>query len=348
MRNILLFTLLYLSSGSLNAQKLAGVVYDRANRESVPGAHVYLEGSSLYDVTNADGRFEITVNAIVNLPLVISHISYQTTAILNPFTALPDTIFVIEKETSLGEVVVEAGRYSRRQLFRAFRREFLGTSTAAQSCIIGNEEKIDIWFNRLTHTLSASCDEPVLIHNKYLGYKIYVTLEKFEVVYPGRQLGVGSPLLIDFEGSTLFEDMASSNRTISNRRKNTFIGSPPHFLRALAVEKLEDFDYYLLIKGDLFVKKPSDCFTVIDMDGGKKVLVNPLLIPANFATYHGFTYHATVQVQRARKEETEVIFFSDTFFIDAWGTLGKDMLFVGYMGSLRFGDKLPADYGIEF
>jgi len=81
MRTLLLFQILEIISISLSAQTLTGIVFDKAHQEPVPGAHVYLEGSSLYDVRNADGRFKITVNAIVNLPLIISHISYQTMTI---------------------------------------------------------------------------------------------------------------------------------------------------------------------------------------------------------------------------------------------------------------------------
>ena len=348
MRNLLLLcTLLCLFSGSLSAQKLAGIVYDRENQEPVPGAHVYIEGSSLYDVTKADGRFEIKVNTFVILPLVISHIAYTTVTIPNPFTSLPDTIFVEETENILGEVTVLAGRYSRNQLLRAFRQEFLGTSPSARSCIIENEDMIDVWFNSRTHMLKAICDEPIRIDNRYLGYKLHVTLDKFEVEYPGRQLGVGNPLLIDFEGTTFFKDMVSTNKEVTKRRESVFVGSASHFLRALVNEKTDSLDYWFLIKGDKWIKKPSECFTINELNGMKQVFVGSLLKPKDFATYHGMIYYGTVQVQRAQKEETEVIFFNDNFLIDAWGTPTKDILFSGYMGSLRFGDKLPADYRID-
>ena len=80
---------------------MTGIVLDTKNREPVVGAHVYLEGSSLFDVTDADGRFKITVNSIVNVPLVVRHITYQPVIIPNSFTSLPDTIFVKEQDYSL-------------------------------------------------------------------------------------------------------------------------------------------------------------------------------------------------------------------------------------------------------
>jgi len=351
MRTILLFTLLCLISVSLNAQKLAGVVYDRENQEPVTGAHVYIEGSSLYDVTNAEGQFEIKVNSFVNLPLAISHISYNSLIIQNPFTTLPDTIFLEGKENVLGEVIVETGRYSRRQLLRAFRREFLGSSAAAQSCLIENEDKIDIWFNRLTHKLSASCDEPILIHNRLLGYQIYLTLEKFEVEYPGRQLGVGFPLQTVLEGSAFFEDLAPSNQTISNRRERIFAGSPTHFLRVLANEQLVKFNYIPHQISDRLEVDPSFCFIVQDSLDQKKIRVTPRLKPLEsvLATYHGRLFWGEIGVRRNRTESSRIIFFTETFFVDAWGNLSnpEDILFMGFMGHFRIGDQLPVDYGID-
>jgi len=67
---------------------------------------VYSDKSSWATVTNVEGRFEVKVNAFVYLPLVVSHIRYQTMTIPNPFTSLPDTIFVEEKENILDEVIV--------------------------------------------------------------------------------------------------------------------------------------------------------------------------------------------------------------------------------------------------
>ena len=186
----LLLLIKALISGNLSAQVLTGVVFDKENQEPVIGAHVYLDGSSWSAVTNVDGKFEIKVNMFVYMPLVISHIVYKTVTVANPFTSLPDTIFVEEKDNMLSEVIITPDRSSRRQLLRAFRNEFLGTSSDARSCIIENEDKIELWFNERTHILSASCDEPIRIHNRSLGYKIHLILSKFEAEYTSRRLGV--------------------------------------------------------------------------------------------------------------------------------------------------------------
>ena len=335
-------------AGSLSAQKLAGIVYDKVNQEPVPGAHVYLDGSSLGSVTDANGRYQISLNSIVNLPLVVNHISYQSKTISEPFTFLPDTIFLEEKENLLGEIVVQAGRYTRRQLLSAFRDVFLGTSQTAKYCVIENEDRIDLWFNERTRTLSANCDEPIVINNRSLAYNINISLEKFDVVYPTRRLGMGAPVLVDYKGSTIFEDISNNAKIVLERREKTFAGSPRHFLRALANNKLDDYNYLLAIKDDKWSKTPSECFTitVVKQNGQKQVAVNPLLKSNNLATYQDIPYYGSVVVQRD-KEVTEIYFFQNNFTIDAWGTPTNEMLFVGYMGTLGFGDMMPADYGMD-
>ena len=332
---------------SLSAQTLTGVVFDRKNQEPVIGAHVYLDKSSWATVTNVEGRFEVKVNAFVYLPLVVSHVLYQTVTVSNPFTSLPDTIFVDEKENILDDVIVTTGRYSRKQLLRAFHDEFLGNSSGARSCIIENEDKIDIWYNESTHILSASCDEPVRIHNRFLGYRLYLTLSKFEVQYEFQQLGLGESI-ISIITSTWFEDLAPTNRRIANRRESVFKGSRIHFLRALSTNRLEEEKYWLSIstlKRDTLTF--ADCFTVIDSLGTKKIIVHERLEMDDKPTYAGRLYFGNLYVNRSSElsEFSSLLFYTNTFEVDALGYMSKhDILFSGYMGSLRIGDALPADY----
>ena len=348
MRIFLLLLSLCFITGSLNAQILTGIIYDRENQVSVPGAYVYIEGSSLFDITNEEGKFEIKVNTTVNASLVVSHIGYNSTTVLDPFTSLPDTIFIEEKAFSLGEIVVQAGRYSRKQLIKAFCNEFLGTSSAANSCVIENEDNIHIWFNSRTNTLITECDEPIIILNRYLGFRLYINLEKFEVEYPGRQLGVGLPLIY-FKSSIFFNDIDPINRRIAERRKSVFEGSRPFFLRALANNQLEKSGYWLSDNFNKNVSKIHECFTVTDSLDFKKVIVNQELRSQNRATFYGIPYWSKLGITRDDNENSEIILFTDTFYIDSWGQLSQpdDLAFTGYMGSLRFGDQLPLNYGIE-
>ena len=346
--NIFLWIIMMQIPEGLSAQILSGIVFDRKNQEPVPGAHVYLDGSSWIDVTNTEGRFDIKVNSILYLSLVISHVSYQTVTVSSPFTSLPDTIFVEEKTNLLSEVVIRPGRYSRKQLLDVFRDEFLGMSSGARSCKIENEDKIDLWYNERAHVLSASCDEPIRVHNQFLGYRIYVTLTKFETAFTYQQLGVG-PSIITMITSSFFEDLEPDNRRIAARRESVYKGSRTHFLRALVTNPSERKEYRLYGRLDVLNNIFNeisfvDCFTVIDSLGMKKIIVNDKFNMGADATYAGRPYFGRLNVVR-RSEHTSLIFYTNTFETDVLGNLDKpDILVSGYMGSLRIGDALPANY----
>jgi len=335
--------LLWLVAGNLNAQKLTGIVFDKENQWPVSNAHVFLDGSSLNDVTDAEGRFEISAQSVLDLPLVISHISYHTKVISNPFSLLPDTIFVDEKDVILGEVFVQAGRYSRKQLLNAFRKELLGV-TGAKSCIIENEDKIDLWYDSRTYTLSANCDEPIFIRNRYLGYMVYLKLDKFEAEYTRRRLGVGQPV-VTLLYSAFFEDISLANKSIERRRKAVFEGSVRHFLLALSNEQLRNSGYLLFQNGNKYAESPDECFTVTDTLDLKKVTVNDRIRAGGRARYEGIPYFGQLQL-RYNANNTDLIFFKQIFFINSLGNLTQpeDIIFKGYMGGLRIGDLLPFDY----
>jgi hypothetical protein len=349
MKYIVLVLLLWSMAGNLSAQILTGIVLDTDNREPVIGAHVYLEGSSLFDVTNVDGRFEIAVNTIVNIPLVIRHITYQPVIIPNPFTSLPDTIFVKEQKYSLNEIVVQASKYTRREMLSVFRKIFLGTSSTALSCIIENDDKIELWYNNLTHTLSAECDVPIRIHNRYLGYRLYVTLTDFEAEFTIRGLKATEPV-IKYQCSIIFEDLAPDNKRIAGRRMNTFIGSSSHFLRALANNTLEQSGYDLIERDEKKSYLLTDCFTLTKAEDFTKAVINIKPNLQSQTLYFGYPAIGRFYAARNKgSETTEIVFFTTTLSINAWGQLSQpnDLLFIGHMGSLRFGDRLPVNYGIE-
>jgi hypothetical protein len=123
----------------LQSQQLSRVVFDRGNGISVPHANVYLEGMSIFTMTDSTGWFILNIPEGINASLVISHIAYEKMVIPSPFAGLPDTLSPETKLFMLGEVVVEKEKFTRAQRLKAFRRQFLGSSHNASSCMIENE-----------------------------------------------------------------------------------------------------------------------------------------------------------------------------------------------------------------
>jgi len=234
-------------------------------------------------------------------------------------------------------------------MLNVFRKVFLGTSPAAESCIIENEDKIELWYNSLTYTLSAECDVPILIHNRYLGYRLYVTLIDFEAEFPKQGIKANEPV-IKYQCSIIFEDLALNNKRIAGRRMSTYIGSSSHFLRALANNKLDEFGYELFESGEKYANLLINCFTLADAENFKKAVININPNIQNRTLYFGLPslgrFYAT---RNKRAESTEIVFFTTTLHIDAWGQLSNPnhLLFRGYMGNQRFGERLPVNFGIE-
>jgi hypothetical protein len=63
---------------------------------------------------------------------------------------------------------------------KLFREQFLGINVAGKNCIIENEEEIYFNYDRKTLTLIAYSDQPLIIINNYLGYKIEYQLIDFQ------------------------------------------------------------------------------------------------------------------------------------------------------------------------
>ncbi|MCW1952844.1 MAG: carboxypeptidase-like regulatory domain-containing protein, partial [Flavobacteriia bacterium] len=73
----LLLLLLGLSMNWAQAQKtIQGQVLDALNKTPLDGVSVYFDGSSLGTITNAQGKFELTVPSSISAPLIVSYMGY--------------------------------------------------------------------------------------------------------------------------------------------------------------------------------------------------------------------------------------------------------------------------------
>jgi hypothetical protein len=136
-----------LSCHRMSAQSLTGTVYDKVTKQPIPDVYVYLDGTSINDITTDSGRFELAVKKTLNTKLVLHHVSYHTVIIENPFGNIPAKLYMEERLNVLSDVTVQADRFTRAQKLNAFRGQFLGMTKAGKSCKIINEDDIRIWFN---------------------------------------------------------------------------------------------------------------------------------------------------------------------------------------------------------
>lgn len=226
-----------------------GWVRQKGTNEPVIGASVFLNGTTIGGITDEKGNYEIKGIPSGTHQLVISFIGFATnsyqikasggnTYILNTFLS-PKT-----KELEAVEVIsrplVDSSEWSMH--YRAFKKEFIGYSPNSRRCELENPEAIGFTYDQDEDLLKAHAEEPIIVINKSLGYKIQCQLVSFEKRKQETK----------FHIRALFEDLEASNRRVSKRwnrnRKETYEGSSPHFFKSLITDRIkrEGYRCYLI------------------------------------------------------------------------------------------------------
>lgn len=336
-RNTYFLVLLFVSFiYSLHAQNINGYVFDSETNEPLLGVNVYFEGSTLGAVTNVNGYFTIKIpGKIISRPLVISYLGYSKVIVARPFQANLSKIYLTPEATVLKEVVVGDDPFSRRQKIRAFKREFLGKTTAGRSCIIKNIEVLKLRFDSASNTLRASADEPLIVINEYLGYELDFEIINFEVEFSRRSLLQTATIEARFSGYTFYKDLQKGVELYNYRRRKVYEGSCLHFMRATANQSWEEENFQLynldFENRRIPIEIPSEYVTVIQEGPFKKVGIKGVL---NFSFNN----------RKRSSVKSKIPFFK----IDSYGihSPSEDVKFQGWIAAQRAGDLLPNDYGI--
>ena len=357
MKKTLTITILVLSCIQITAQTLTGIVYDKATKQPIPGAYVYLNGTSIVNVTDNSGKFSLTVRQTINTQLVLSHIAYNMVIIEDPFNNLPDIIYMDERPNTLSEITVQADRFSRRQKLGAFREQFLGLTEAGRSCRIVNEDDIRISFHMATNTLRAYSEQPIEIINNYLGYRILFELVDFKAEYTSVSLNPTRCSSVYYAVKTSFTDLRSDDIRIKRRRDDIYTTSTRNFFKSLVYDPFFisdttanpvfwvyereagtqiDFNSHFTINDTLSQKAIKIPNAIIEKENpdNSLLILNVSQRNNNYPDNRYSRYYSTIS------------FFTNTLFVDQYGNINPfdKVLFGGNMGLSRAGDMLPLDY----
>lgn len=338
------------------SQILEGSVFSKSTQLPLAAATVYLDGTTISTLTDENGYFKLNSRGNIKPDLVISYVGYVTSRINNPFQFKKIKTYIEEDAIGIDEVFIGKGPFTQKEMLKAFKYHFLGSSKAASSCKIENEDDLYFFFDVETNTLTASSQNPLKITNDYLGYEINFELIDFEVKYNQRTLNPHGEKGSSFAGTTFFRDISKSNKVLK-RREEAYLGSSTHFMTSLANATLEKEKYRIIV--DKFQVNPNLYFKVTDTLGLKKikVLKDPMIRVPKPPDHIG---SASIIVQK--EEYTEVKdyfhiyyangiqsfanFASKEYFVDENGNYNPyhGVIFGGYIGNLRAGDMLPTDY----
>lgn len=337
----------------MQAQTIKGYVYDEQDLP-LEGAFVYLDGTTINASTNAKGYFELKSTSVINAVMVVSFIGFEKFYLENPFS-YDKTLKVMMKEstTMLDEVVIDRKLpFTRKEMMKVFREQFLGRTDAGKSCRIENEDDIKLGYNTVTNTLYASCKTPIRIVNKRLEYKIGFNLVNFEVNYTSQSLSSLYMIKSFYAGTTAFTDV-SNNGSADKKRKKAYLGSTVHLMKTMADNTWQKEKFQLYV--DKWPVDPIDYFTTSDTLNLKKIEAlnqdskgTAILTDAatgktsKIKTYKSIKY----QVLYDGNEQSAFELTSGRIYIDPNGLFipVDGIMFGGYLAGLKAGDLLPVDY----
>ena len=318
MKGLAIVIMVLISYVISHAQNIKGRVFREGTDSAVVNASVYYSGSMSGTVTDQEGRFEIPAKQ-QQIPVTISCIGYQSSKI-NYQPGKPLIVHLKPKSEALKEVIIRVDGMNRRDEEALFIHEFIGLSTFALSCTIINIKDIDFFYSKKTHILSASCDKPIIIVNKKLGYKISYYLDKFEKT-PGEVRFAGNYTF------TLLPVVSKETIKINRNREEAYNGSRMQLIRALWRNTLT--------KTDLRLYTPYY----------EPVAANDIVITDSLNNkYIHFTGRLFVLNKNDTRQFNPLMQKEEFSYIDKDGFYGIGLLWSGNLGNQRVGDLLPFEY----
>ncbi|WP_297098113.1 carboxypeptidase-like regulatory domain-containing protein [uncultured Draconibacterium sp.] len=226
-----------LTTSVFSQQTISGRITDAETNLPIRHAEVFVSGTTVGVITDTLGNFSIKV-PFMPCTLVADHVSYESyiQAIENQQQL---DIELVPSNFSLDEVSISAKDKRRRNL-RYFYDHFLGESPEKTKVL--NDSVLV--FQRDKMQFSATSNEPLLVENNYLGYRIKVILDEFKVIVRdgpnGKQLALNSPNggdVIQLKGYYYYEplevEQPSKTDYFAKNRRLSYHGSYRHFLKSI-------------------------------------------------------------------------------------------------------------------
>ena len=325
--------LLLLTAETVNSQnKISGTVLSAEDSTAIMGASIYFDGTSIGVSSNQDGDFNISFMDN-NSALIITSLGYEA-LVLDASEILKKSAnskyYLPIKREELETVYLETDPWSRSRKLSHFRKEFLGRNYAKYNCKIVNEEAIKLRYSPSEKTMIATANEPLIIHNEYLGYAIRYRLADFELRFQMNG-GLLLPYSTYFAGSAYFQPLKKkTGRRILRNRDRSYYGSSLHFMRSLYKQKLEENNFAIYHRR--FQVPPYKFFNI--SEEGKNRRIELLADDLNILY---------------DKTEQSAIVSKNAFTIDQFGNPSppEAILLKGIMSEKRISELLPLDYKIN-
>jgi hypothetical protein len=233
----LLFSMLAFKIPAQTSNFIKGKIINGETGAGIPNASVFITNSSKGTVSNNAGEFELNNVPEGNYELVVSCISYETQVYTYKASQLPLRIQIQMKPKAdeLQAVVVEPYEKNGWENWgKFFTENFIGASANAKDCRIVNYQALHFRNSKKKNLLRVTAEEPLMIENRALGYKIQYQLEEFSYDFDKK-------ILLYF-GYTLFSDLNKKGPKawqLKNRQK-AYYGSIAHFMKSCYSNRLQE------------------------------------------------------------------------------------------------------------
>lgn len=326
----------------IQSQSISGIVYNE-NNVTLPGATVFLEGTTFYTITNEKGEFLLQVSKQIQTNLVIRFIGYENLYISNPFEKPKESYFLKPKTLLIPEIVVTNQVFTRQEKLDFFKSELFGNKAKFNSCTIKNEDDIDFQYNQITKTFKAFSKNPLKISNSYLQYDIDFELITFEVQLARNKLDNQFVEKIFFEGISAYIDLDINSKEIQKRRKEAYFNSKNFVFKTLIdntwkQNKLKFFKF-------MYERNPLDYFKIEKLTENNLYKIT-LTESSQRKPSQNEPYFLTYNLLYKKHNQSKIIFYINEFFADSFGNISNvnEIEFGGHLGKYRLGHMLPMNY----
>jgi hypothetical protein len=311
---------------SIYSQTIRGTVFDKDSKGPIAFASVFFNGTTSGTTTDNNGNFSLNVSKNGTLPIAINAIGYFSILLshYSPDSAL--VVYLNPKAYDIGEIAIYAKKSNRKKYLEWFKIQFLGQPLVTSKCTILNESDLAFQYSRKDNTLKVSSNNPLIINNKALGYKITYYLNSFEYLQ--------SDMYLQYMGYFIFEDDLSLKRLkrarVEKMRKSAYLGSRMHFIRSLWQNNLDSDGFSIVSSSNQILTYDS---LVVQTDTSTKYLKDKRLFDILYKGKPGSSMLETTK---------DSVYFEKSGYFDGYG-----IIWGGVMARQRMSELLPFDYSIK-
>jgi hypothetical protein len=221
---------------------IRGRVTDAVTGKPLQAASVFAQHSTLGTATDSEGQFTLWLPK-GGYELAFTFTGYETVTRRvsgNEDSGQALAVTMKVREQSLEEVAVKSSNEVKDGLEKYggfFTDQFIGATPNSRECRLLNREALKFYFSKKRNRLKVLApDQPLVLENKALGYRIRYALDSFTYDYTTHtSLFAGYPLFEMMQPATAEEEsLWKQNRQLAYR------GSILHFMRSLYQRSLQE------------------------------------------------------------------------------------------------------------